>query len=73
MIDYNESALPCHKGNEALRYQKIFRYCTAAEGVISLGVGEPDFKNPVAHTSGSHLYPEKADLLYRKRRSDRSP
>lgn len=38
--------MPCHKGNEALRYQKIFDIAQQLEGVISLGVGEPDFKTP---------------------------
>ena len=66
MIDYNKVLCPAIKEMKPSGIRKFFDIAQQLEGVISLGVGEPDFKTP-------WLIRQEAILLYRKRRSDRSP
>ena len=73
MIDYNKVLCPAIKEMKPSGIRKFFDIAQQLEGVISLGVGEPDSR-PRADTSGSYLnFGKRQDLLYRKRRSNRSP
>ena len=46
MIDYNKVLSPAIVGMKPSGIRKFFDIAQQLEGVISLGVGEPDFKTP---------------------------
>ena len=46
MIDYNKVLCPAIKEMKPSGIRKFFDIAQQLEGVISLGVGEPDFKTP---------------------------
>ena len=46
MIDYNKALSPVIQGMKPSGIRKFFDIAQQLEGVISLGVGEPDFKTP---------------------------
>ena len=46
MIDYNKVLSPAIMGMKPSGIRKFFDIAQQLEGVISLGVGEPDFKTP---------------------------
>lgn len=73
MIDYNKVLCPAIKEMKPSGIRKFFDIAQQLEGVISLGVGEPDFKTPWLIRRRLSLPLKRQDLLYRKRRSDRSP
>ncbi len=53
--------------------RKFFDLLASMEGVISLGVGEPDFATPVAHPRGGYLLAgEGPDHVYLKLRHARA-
>ena len=62
MIDYNKVLCPAIKEMKPSGIRKFFDIAQQLEGVISLGVGEPDFN-----------FGKRQDLLYRKRRTYSSP
>ncbi len=74
MIDYNKVLCPAIKEMKPSGIRKFFDIAQQLEGVISLGVGEPDFKTPwLIRQEAISTLEKRQDLLYRKRRSDRSP
>ena len=74
MIDYNKVLCPAIKEMKPSGIRKFFDIAQQLEGVISLGVGEPDFKTPwLIRQEAISTLEKRQDLLYRKRRSDCSP
>ena len=61
MIDYNKVLCPAIKEMKPSGIRKFFDIAQQLEGVISLGVGEPDFKTP-----GSYV--RKLSQLWKKAR-----
>ena len=74
MIDYNKVLCPAIKEMKPSGIRKFFDIAQQLEGVISLGVGEPDFKNSVLiRQEAISTLEKRQDLLYRKRGTYSTP